>query len=164
MALVPLLRTPCPVRFDRMPQPGMDYCTLCARRVHNLDGLTDAQRRAVLATADADGRVCVAYTLRRPAQANALVRTAAAAALVATGCASATQPAPHDQVIPTHAATAAAAELSPVPAALDEIVVLGSASPVFVDDSQVDLPEGTPDTEVPPLSWSLPPDAEDPPP
>lgn len=40
----------------------MDFCGRCSRRVHNLDGMSDAQREALLA--NCSGEVCVAYSVR----------------------------------------------------------------------------------------------------
>lgn len=45
-----------------MPGAGMDFCGRCSRRVHNLDGMSDVQREALLA--NCSGEVCVAYSVR----------------------------------------------------------------------------------------------------
>ena len=81
MARVPLITSPCPLRFASMPTAGMDFCGSCKRRVHNLDGMSDAQRIAFFA--NCSGEVCVSYTVRRsPALAGVLGLAAAAAALL----------------------------------------------------------------------------------
>jgi len=61
MARVPVITSPCPLRFASVPQAGVDFCGQCSRRVHNLDGMSDAQRERFFATCS--GEVCVAYTL-----------------------------------------------------------------------------------------------------
>ena len=65
MARVPVISSPCPLRWKSMPSAGMDFCGQCSRRVHNLDGMSDAARAAFFASCS--GEVCVAYTVRRPA-------------------------------------------------------------------------------------------------
>ena len=64
MTRVPVITSPCPLRWNAAPQPGKDFCGQCQRRVYNLDALTDAQRVAFLSGCDA--KVCVFYTVRRP--------------------------------------------------------------------------------------------------
>jgi len=88
MARVPLITSPCPLRFASMPTAGMDFCGKCSRRVHNLDGMSDAQRIAFFA--NCSGEVCVSYSVRRsPALAGVLGLAAAAAALLNSAPASA---------------------------------------------------------------------------
>lgn len=65
MARVPVITSPCPLRWKSMPGAGMDFCGQCRRRVHNLDGMSDAARAAFFASCS--GEVCVAYTVSRPA-------------------------------------------------------------------------------------------------
>jgi len=65
MARVPVITSPCPLRFTSMPSVGQDFCGKCSRRVHNLDGMSDAARVAFFASCS--GEVCVAYTVSRPA-------------------------------------------------------------------------------------------------
>ena len=64
MSRVPVITSPCPLRWKNMPGAGMDFCSQCSRRVHNLDGMSDVQRQAFFASCS--GEVCVAYTARRP--------------------------------------------------------------------------------------------------
>jgi hypothetical protein len=64
MARVPVITSPCPLRWKSMPSAGMDFCSQCSRRVHNLDAMSDAERGSFFATCS--GEVCVAYTVRRP--------------------------------------------------------------------------------------------------
>lgn len=61
MARVPRITSPCPLRWNSAPQPGMDFCGHCSRSVHNLDSMTDAQREAFLT--ECSGKVCVSYTV-----------------------------------------------------------------------------------------------------
>lgn len=63
MALFPKIDSPCPLRWKEMPSAERNFCTLCQRKVHNLDGMTTAQRRDFLASCS--GEVCVAYTVPR---------------------------------------------------------------------------------------------------
>lgn len=63
MALFPKIDSPCPLRWKEMPSAERNFCTLCQRKVHNLDRMTAAQRRDFLASCS--GEVCVAYTVPR---------------------------------------------------------------------------------------------------
>lgn len=63
MARVPVITSPCPLRWNAAPQPGKDFCGQCQRRVYNLDLLSDAERQTFLSGCDA--KVCVYYTVRR---------------------------------------------------------------------------------------------------
>ncbi|MEO8670838.1 MAG: hypothetical protein ABI411_05950 [Tahibacter sp.] len=62
MAHVPTIDSPCPIRWNAMPTAERNFCTQCERKVHNLDGMSDGQRREFLAACS--GSVCVAYTVR----------------------------------------------------------------------------------------------------
>ena len=64
MPKVPVITSPCPLRFNGAPRPGQDFCGQCQRRVHNLDGMSDSERHAFFAACS--GEVCVAYTVKRP--------------------------------------------------------------------------------------------------
>jgi hypothetical protein len=63
MARVPVISSPCPLRWANQPQPGRDFCGQCQRRVHNLDLMSEADRTAFLNACSGD--VCVSYTVRR---------------------------------------------------------------------------------------------------
>jgi hypothetical protein len=65
MARVPKITSPCPLRWATAPQPGMDFCGQCQRRVHNLDLMSDPEREAFLTGCSGD--VCVSYTVKRTA-------------------------------------------------------------------------------------------------
>lgn len=60
---VPKITSPCPIRFNSMPRAGADFCSMCERKVHNLDGMTTKQRETFFASCS--GEICVAYTVRR---------------------------------------------------------------------------------------------------
>lgn len=66
MAQVPKITSPCPLRWAGPPQPGMDFCGHCQRRVHNLDLMSVAERQDFLQ--GCSGSVCVSYTVRRAAR------------------------------------------------------------------------------------------------
>ena len=66
MARVPVITSPCPLRWRESPVPGMDFCGHCQRRVHNLDLMSAQQREAFLS--GCSGNVCVSYTVRRAAR------------------------------------------------------------------------------------------------
>jgi len=79
MSRVPVVTSPCPFRWTSAPRAGQDFCGHCQRRVHNLDGLSDAERVAFLS--GCSGTVCVFYTVRRPR----LVATTLGLGLAAAG-------------------------------------------------------------------------------
>jgi len=66
MARVPVITSPCPLRWAGPPQPGMDFCGQCQRRVHNLDLMSESEREAFLG--GCTEKVCVSYTVRRTAR------------------------------------------------------------------------------------------------
>ena len=63
MARVPIITSPCPLRWRGPPAPGMDFCGHCKRRVHNLDLMSMQEREAFLSGCTAS--VCVSYTVPR---------------------------------------------------------------------------------------------------
>lgn len=65
MARVPVISSPCPIRWLEAPKPGADFCGQCQRRVHNLDLMSMAEREAFLQACTEE--VCVSYTVKRPA-------------------------------------------------------------------------------------------------
>jgi hypothetical protein len=68
---VPRIDSPCPRVWRTLPTRGKDFCTQCERRVHDLSGMTDEQRRDFFASCS--GKVCVAYTVR-PARTSTALR------------------------------------------------------------------------------------------
>src|SRR5688572_16144117 len=80
MARVPLIDSPCPIAGKPLPAGATEHCGLCDRSVHNLDLMSGAERREFMSSCS--GKVCVAYTVRIPA--NGLrKRSLTAAALAA---------------------------------------------------------------------------------
>ncbi|HSX62399.1 MAG TPA: hypothetical protein VLF18_19615 [Tahibacter sp.] len=79
MSSFPKIDSPCPLRWKSAPEAGRDFCTQCRRRVHNLDALDDAQRRALLAGCETD--ICVSYSVPRRRFAPAAAGLGLAAAL-----------------------------------------------------------------------------------
>ena len=63
MSRFPVIDSPCPLRMASLPQAGRDHCGHCDRQVHNLDGMSAAQREAFMRSCS--GKVCVAYTVHR---------------------------------------------------------------------------------------------------
>ena len=134
MARVPVITSPCPLRFNSMPSAGLDFCGKCSRRVHNLDGMSDAARAAFFASCS--GEVCVAYSVRRPA-ALASVLVAAAAAM-SGGPASAQDP-PQEQAAPAVVTTGPTCDPNAKNMPLESIIVGGTikAALQWVDESEV---------------------------
>jgi hypothetical protein len=58
---IPVITSPCPLRWSALPEPGRDHCGHCDRQVHNLDGMSSLQRESFLR--GCNGKVCVAYTV-----------------------------------------------------------------------------------------------------
>jgi hypothetical protein len=58
---IPVITSPCPLRWTTLPEAGRDHCGHCDRQVHNLDGLTAQQRETFLR--GCSGKVCIAYTV-----------------------------------------------------------------------------------------------------
>lgn len=87
MARVPRIDSPCPLK--QAEQLRIDgHCGRCNKHVHSLDGLDDAQRRALFAVAK--GPLCVSYRMpvnRAPALGAAMaVMFSASAAMAAQDC------------------------------------------------------------------------------
>jgi len=81
MARAPVIDSPCPIAGKGVPAGAREHCTLCDRTVHNLNGMSDRERREFMS--GCSGKVCVAYTTRIPIRHRGLaVATFAAAALV----------------------------------------------------------------------------------
>jgi hypothetical protein len=76
MSSFPKIDSPCPLRWNSAPAAGRDFCTQCRRRVHNLDAMSEAQRRALLAGCETD--ICVSYSVSRRRLAAAGIGLAAA--------------------------------------------------------------------------------------
>ena len=82
MARVPAIESPCPIAGKPLPAGSTEHCSLCERSVHNLNRMSEAQRREFMRTCS--GKVCVAYTVKIPSRHRGLAAVSlAAAALVA---------------------------------------------------------------------------------
>ena len=83
MARVPVVESPCPIVGKPLPAGATEHCTLCERSVHNLDRMSDRERREFMSSCS--GKVCVAYTVKIPVSGIAAWRlpSLAAATLVA---------------------------------------------------------------------------------
>lgn len=92
MALVPKIDQPCPLGVDELRRID-GYCGRCSTQVHALDGLNEAERRALLQAAS--GPICVSYRVPRPAptRRGAGFGIAIAATLVSGGAFAADPPA-----------------------------------------------------------------------
>ena len=93
MARVPVITSPCPLRWKSAPQPGQDFCGQCQRRIHNLDLMSAVQREEFLAGC-AEEKVCVSYTVRRAAKLSTAIGVGitAAAGLTASAVADTAPP------------------------------------------------------------------------
>ena len=139
MARVPVITSPCPLRWAGSPQPGMDYCGHCERRVHNLDLMSESERATFLE--GCSEKVCVSYTVRRAARIPVALGLGLAVMGGATNAADVAT-SPSAEVYPPVVRTPD----SPYCNAGDEMVVLvgGTESGKklqWVDDSEAKLPE-----------------------
>lgn len=80
MARVPVVESPCPIGGKGLPAGAAEHCTLCDRSVHNLNLMSDRERRDFMRACS--GKVCVAYTVRRPARHRGLAAVSLAAIAV----------------------------------------------------------------------------------
>jgi len=94
MARVPLVESPCPIAGKQVPAGATEHCTLCDRSVHNLDRMSERERRDFMGACS--GKVCVAYTVRLPIRhrSGLAAATLAAAALVSLPAAAQTPDSP----------------------------------------------------------------------
>ena len=134
MARVPVIASPCPLRFRTGPQRGLDFCGHCQRRVHNLDAMSEAERVAFLS--GCEDKVCVSYTVRRPPS---LVTVGAMlAGALASGSVAADGPeeSPLEWVRSVQPADTQAADC-------DEVIIVGgtSHSVQWVDENEVNAPD-----------------------
>jgi len=63
---MPVITSPCPLRWAKSPQPGMDFCGQCQRRVYNLDLMSEQEKEQFLL--GCSGSVCVSYKVKRAAR------------------------------------------------------------------------------------------------
>ena len=94
MARVPVVESPCPIAGKQLPAGASEHCTLCDRSVHNLDRMSERERRVFMGTCS--GKVCVAYTVKIPIRhrGGLAAATLAAAALVSLPAAADTPESP----------------------------------------------------------------------
>ena len=86
MARFPKIDTPCPLDAATL-NAVQGQCHVCNRQVHRLDGLDEAARRALLASAD--GPICVSYRVPAAARHAGGMGRAIAATLIGAGLAGA---------------------------------------------------------------------------
>ncbi|HZP66830.1 MAG TPA: hypothetical protein VFB32_11015 [Rudaea sp.] len=139
MARVPVITSPCPLRFASIPTAGRDFCGQCKRRVHNLDGMSDAQRVAFFA--NCSGEVCVSYSIRRSgALAGVLGVAASVAALASSSPAAAAETEPSASA-PQPVVTGPTCDPNARAQTLDTIVLTGGTSKAehvqWVDESEL---------------------------
>lgn len=137
MALVPLITSPCPLRWNGPPRPGADFCGHCQRRVHNLDLLGPDERATFLA--GCSGPVCISYSVRRSAP---LVAGLGALAVAASGAASGGE--------------AGTSDAEPYATTIDYIVVGGTEAGnklQWVDESELAKPDKPEIGEIQPGEW-----------
>ncbi|MBP6749226.1 MAG: hypothetical protein KA144_06270, partial [Xanthomonadaceae bacterium] len=85
MSRFPRIDTPCPLSQDE--QRAIDgHCNRCDKQVHQLDALSEDERRALLATAT--GPICVSYRAPAPRKVGRF-GAAIAATLIGSGAATA---------------------------------------------------------------------------
>jgi hypothetical protein len=144
MARVPVITSPCPLRWNGAPQPGQDFCGHCERRVHNLDVMSATQRESFLA--GCSGKVCVSYTVKRAARMPVAVGMGIAAIALA-GSVSAADPGP--LTLPD----------SPY---CDDVVMTGGTEAgeklQWVDESEAALPEKPELPDIDAATWLPTPD------
>ena len=91
MARVPVIESPCPIAGKALPAGATEHCTLCERSVHNLNRMSDRERREFMSSCS--GKVCVAYTVTVPVRHRGLAAVSLAAATMVALPAFADEPA-----------------------------------------------------------------------
>lgn len=82
MAIFPKIQSPCPYKGDLADILDGEMCRLCSRRVHDLTGLSDQERVALIQGCSED--ICVSYAIAlRPAIAAAMSIAALGAPMAA---------------------------------------------------------------------------------
>lgn len=84
MGLFPVIQQDCPYKDNLSAILEGDFCRLCKRTVHDLDGLSEVERIALIE--GCEGRICVRYSAALPAAA-ALALTVAGGAIMAAAAA-----------------------------------------------------------------------------
>jgi len=145
MARVPVITSPCPLRWKSMPSAGVDFCGQCQRRVHNLDGMSDTQRQTFFANCSGD--VCVAYTVRHP---RALAGMLGIAAALGGGVTALAQ-----DVVPT-VVTGPTCDPDAKGRGLETIVVGGvkaARDMSWIDEREAKLSDASPIAEIDAAEW-----------
>jgi len=154
MARVPVITSPCPLRWKAMPGAGRDFCGQCSRRVHNLDGMSDAAREAFFS--GCSGEICVAYTVRRSAPLAGVLVAAAAALSPALAAA---QDAPPQALAPAAVSTGPTCDPNAKNMPLELVIVGGTtkAELQWVDESEVVADAREEIAEIDAAQWLPPP-------
>jgi hypothetical protein len=118
MARVPVIDSPCPITSKPLPAGATEHCTLCDRTVHNLDRMSEHQRRDFLRSCS--GKVCVAYTVKLPIRPRGRLRGLMAVSLAASAAALMVMPASAADPEAAGAAPPAGA-MSPLPGAAPKL-------------------------------------------
>lgn len=164
MTAFPRIESPCPLGADE--QRAIDgHCGHCDKHVHRLDGMSEAERRDVLAAA---GPLCVSYRMPAPRRVGRI--GAAIAATLITTTAYAGDPAPaqgasiQNATVSSTVAEALQAVKTEEPD-WDEVLVMGGIGApdtevVQDDDTAPALPMGDADGDVddPPMRVDETPD------
>ena len=124
MARIPLITSPCPLRWASLPEAGRDHCGQCDRKVHNLDGMSASQREAFLG--GCSGKVCIAYTANVKRQRRNVALGAGLMAAMAGSTAMASDP------LAELGASSASGPTSPVEATVDAPVELEDLDMILV--------------------------------
>ncbi|HEV2816933.1 MAG TPA: hypothetical protein VGW40_06910 [Allosphingosinicella sp.] len=133
MAFFPKIQSPCPYKSRLSTVMDGDFCRMCKRNVFDLTGMTDGERRALIA--GCSDEICVSYRLRP-----AIAAAALAAALPTAAAAQDLGPA-----VPDAAAIAAAATEI---AALDQMEIFVGG---IKDLANVQYVEDEADSAIPEL-------------
>jgi hypothetical protein len=145
MARVPVITSPCPVRFKSAPQSGKDFCGQCQRRVHDLDGMNDAQRAVFFASCS--GEVCVSFSVKRAV-------TAVAASVLVGGAVFAAEPIVNPPEIINTPSPACPVE--------SEYIIMGGTKAgkdlQWIDASEAKVPDSAELPEISDAEWLPTPD------
>ena len=145
MARVPLVDSPCPIAGRALPAGARDHCGVCDRSVHNLDRMSERERRDFMGACA--GKVCVSYTIKLPVRRRGLVPAALAAAALVSLPAAAQGPDADATADPPAGAMSPLPGNEPLPYcdSLSEIVVTGGVSRAdqaeWMDDGKDAPPE-----------------------
>ena len=80
MSEYPKIDSPCPIKWDVLPEPGNSFCQHCRRHVHNLSAMSIKERKRFMKSCG--DSVCVAYAIKPKLKEQKIVWAAAMAASV----------------------------------------------------------------------------------